>query len=131
VSTRVVLRAIMDISAPAFSSADRPRMGRSGHQGQQAPERPSAISFHPLADLGRETGTMSSLPPHWCSSFVRVVRPFLRPGLHVVRGIARRDRQGWPFRLPLFWLTIGRPRLDGPEHGATVTQAVAKAQLSS
>ena len=62
----------------------------------------SSISFHPLADLGGETGTMSLLSPDRCSSFVRAVRPFLRPGLQVVRGIARRGRQGWPSRLPLF-----------------------------
>ena len=37
------------------------------------------------------------------SSFVRAVRPFLRPGLHVVRGIARRGRQGWPSRLARLW----------------------------
>ncbi len=42
--------------------------------------------------------------PDRCSSFVRAVRPFLRPGLQVVRGIARRDRQGWPSQLPLFLL---------------------------
>jgi hypothetical protein len=33
---------------------------------------------------------MSLLSPDRCSSFVRAVRPFLRPGLQVVRGIARR-----------------------------------------
>ena len=49
-------------------------------------------------------GTMSSLSPDRRSSFVRAARPFLRPGLHVARGIARRDRQGWPSQLPLFLL---------------------------
>src|SRR5258707_11642419 len=34
------LRAIMDISAPAVSLADRPRTGHSGHQGSQAPGSP-------------------------------------------------------------------------------------------
>jgi len=46
----------MDISARAFSLADRPRTGHLGHQGSQAPGRPVLHSFHPLADLGRETG---------------------------------------------------------------------------
>src|SRR5262249_5457917 len=36
----VLLRAIMDISAPAVSLADRPRTGQRGHQGSQAPGRP-------------------------------------------------------------------------------------------
>ena len=35
-----MLRAIMDISAPAFSLADRPPTGHLGHQGSQAPGRP-------------------------------------------------------------------------------------------
>jgi len=35
-----VLRAIMDISARAFSLADRPRMGHVGHRGSHAPGRP-------------------------------------------------------------------------------------------
>jgi hypothetical protein len=40
----------------------------------------SSISFHPLADLGRKTGTMSSLSPDRCSSFVRAVSvPSSRP----------------------------------------------------
>jgi hypothetical protein len=91
----------------------------------------SSISFHPLADLGRKTGTMSSLSPDRCSSFVRAMRPFLCPGLQVVRGIARRDCQGWPSRVALPNVGVSRPRLDGREHGATLTQVGTKAQLSS
>jgi hypothetical protein len=37
---RVVLRAIMDISARAISLADRPRTGHRGHQCSHAPGRP-------------------------------------------------------------------------------------------
>src|SRR6202165_3346966 len=33
-------------------------------------------------------------------SFVRAWRPFLRPDLRVQRCAGRRDRQGWPSRLP-------------------------------
>jgi hypothetical protein len=77
----------------------------------------SSISFHPLADLGRETGTMSSLSPDQCSSFVRAMRLFLRPGLREFQGIARRGRQGWPSRLALHHIGVSRPRLDGREHG--------------
>jgi len=36
----VELRATMDISARAFSLADRPRLGQTGHQGSHAPGRP-------------------------------------------------------------------------------------------
>ena len=71
---------------------------------------------------------MSSLSPDRCSSFVRAVRPFLRPGLQVVRGIARRGRQGWPSRLALLSLSRLQASLDGSEHGATLMQAGAKAQ---
>jgi hypothetical protein len=41
------------------------------------------------------------------------------------QGTARRGRQGWPSRLAHLWLGISRPRLDGPEHGATLTQRAA------
>ena len=76
-------------------------------------------------------GAMSSLAPHRCSSFVRAMRPFLRPGLRLFRGAARRGRQGWPSRLAHLWLGISRPRLDGPEHGATLTQIGTPLDLSS
>jgi len=36
----ILLRAIMDISAHAFSLADRPRPGHLGHQCSHAPGRP-------------------------------------------------------------------------------------------
>jgi hypothetical protein len=48
-----LLRATMDISARAVSLAGRPQVGHLGHQGSHAPGRPSSISSHPLADLGR------------------------------------------------------------------------------
>ena len=57
---------------------------------------------------------MSSLAPHRCSSLVRAMRPFLRPGLRLFQGTARRGRQGWPSRLAHLWLGISRPRLGGP-----------------
>jgi hypothetical protein len=88
----------------------------------------SSISFHPLADLGRETGLCHRAL--LISSFVRAMRPFLRPGLRVLRGIARRGRQGWPSRLALHNVGVSRPRLDGPEHGATLTQVGAPSRSS-
>src|SRR5271168_2893866 len=42
---RVVLRAIMDISARAISLADRPRPGHSGHQCSHALGRPNLHLF--------------------------------------------------------------------------------------
>ena len=66
-----------------------------------------------------------------CSSFVRAMRPFLRPGLRLFQGTARRGRQGWPSRLAHLWLGTSRPRLDGPEHGATLTQIGTPSHLSS
>ena len=85
---------------------------------------------HPLADLGRKTGLCHRSLLDQCSSFVRAMRPFLRPGLRVFRGIARRGRQGWPSRLALHHVGVCRPRLDGPEHGATLTQVGAPSRSS-
>ena len=73
---------------------------------------------------------MSSLSPDQCSSFVRAMRPFPCPGMRVFRGIARRGRQGWPSRLALYDVDVSRPRLDGPEHGATLKQTGASSRSS-
>jgi hypothetical protein len=131
IGARFVLRAIMDISARAFSLADRPRMGQTGHQGSHAPGRPVlhlvSSSRRPRQENG---GLCHRSLPNQCSSFVRAMRPFLRPGLHVFRGIARRDRQGWPSRLALHNVGVSRPRLDGPEHGAPLTQVGAPSRSS-
>ena len=86
----------------------------------------SSISFSSSRRPRQENGTMSSLSPDQCSSFVRAMRPFLRPG----RGVARRGRQGWPSRLALHHVGVSRPRLDGREHGATLTQVGAPSRSS-
>ena len=49
----VVLRAIMDISAPAISLADRPQRAIRVTSVRMRREDRSSISSHPLADLGR------------------------------------------------------------------------------
>jgi hypothetical protein len=128
-----VLRATMDISAPALSLAGRPQVGHLGYQCSQAPGRPSSISSHPLADLGgnRLCLLYHRWFPYLCSSFVRAMKPFLRPGLRLFQGTARRGRQGWPSRLAHLWLGTSRPRVDGPEHGATLTQIGTPSHLSS
>ena len=123
---RVVLRAIMDISAPAVSLA---RTGHLGHQGSQAPGRP-VLHFVSSSRRPRQENVdyVIALSLINVSSLVRAVRPFLRPGLQVVRGIARRGRQGWPSGCLCSSSSVCRPRLDGPEHGATLMQAGPKAQ---
>jgi len=45
----------------------------------------------------RIPGSKQHSAPAYCLQWCR--RPFLRPGLHVVRGIARRDSQSWPSQL--------------------------------
>ena len=102
----------MDISAHAFSLADRPRTGQTGHQGSQAPGRPVLHLVSSSRRPRQENGTMSSLSPDQCSSFVRAMRPFLRPGLLSMQGAARRGCQGWPLLRPPAGFG-----LDGPEHG--------------
>ena len=100
-----VLRAIMDVSARAISLADRPRTGHSGHQCSHAPGRPILHLVSSSRRPRRETGceATSLRAPCMCSSFVRAVRPFHRPGLRLSRGAAHRGRQGWPSRLARLW----------------------------
>jgi hypothetical protein len=76
-----VLRAIMDISARAFSLADRPRSGHSGHQCSHALGRPILhfvlSSRRPrLEAVDRAT---SSLAPHIAQCLCSSQWPFLRP----------------------------------------------------
>jgi hypothetical protein len=118
----VVLRAIMDISARAFSLADRPRSGHPGHQCSHALGRPILhfvlSSRRPrLETVDRVT---SSLAPRIAQFLCSSQGPFLRPGPQNVDRVARRGGQGRPSR----WLAAGsgvaRPRLDRAEHGARI-----------
>jgi len=93
---RVVLRAIMGISAHAISLADRPRPGHSGHQCSHAPGRPISIASHPLADLGGQTDYVIGGSSFLRCSFVRAWRPFLRPDLARAGAPRARGGQGWP-----------------------------------
>jgi len=99
-----LLRAIMDISAHAVSLADRPQPGHLGHQCSHAPGRP--ILHHRLIlsqTPGRGKGSIissiasSGLLLFLCSCLAAV--PSSRPS-QVQRCAARKDRQGWPSRLP-------------------------------
>jgi hypothetical protein len=119
----VVLRAIMDISARAFSLADRPRLGHLGHQCSHAPGRPNLhlvlSSRRPRLEIvDRVT---SSLAPDIAQFLCSSQGPFLRPGLHILAGVARRSRQGRPSDCPSTGTGIARPRLDRSEHGANLT----------
>ena len=127
-----VLWATMDISARAFSLAARPQVGHRGHQCSHAPGRPVLHLVSSSRRPRRETGigAMSSLAPYRCSSFVRAMRPFLRPVLRFTSGAARRGRQGWPSRLACLWLGASRPCLGGTEHGATLKQTGTPSHLS-
>src|SRR6266436_547336 len=91
----------MDISAHAFSLADRPQVGPFGSPvfacaGKTDP--PSLLI--PLADLGwkRLIVTMSSLAPHFAQFLCSSLGPFLRPGPQNVDRVARRGGQGRPSR---------------------------------
>jgi hypothetical protein len=126
----VVLRAIMDISARAFSLPDRPQAGPFGSPGFACAGKTGPPSHFILSQTSAGNGTMSSLSPDQCSSFVRAMRPFLRPGLRVFRASRAGGRQGWPSRLALHHVGVSRPRLDGPEHGATLTQVGAPSRSS-
>ena len=90
-----VLRATMDISAPAFSLAGRPQVGHLGYQCSQAPGRPSSISSHSLADLGGNrlccyviAGSLSVQFLCSCHEAVPSSRPALVPG-HRAQGPSR------------------------------------------
>ena len=88
----VLLRAIMDISAPAVSLADRPRTGQKGHQGSHAPGRPilHLVSSSRRHSAGTDRGMRSSIVAHGRRSFVRAYGPFLRPDLHMQAHRAQR-----------------------------------------
>jgi hypothetical protein len=60
---RVVLRAIMDISARAISLADRPRRGHLGHQCSHAPGRP-ILHLVSSSRRPRRVRSLGSSPAH-------------------------------------------------------------------
>src|SRR6266576_6506570 len=91
----------MDISARAFSLADRPRLGHLGHQCSHAPGRPNSISSHPLADLGWKLliGLRHRLLLISLSSFVRAKgRSFVpahRTSIASRAGAVKAGRRAW------------------------------------
>src|SRR5260370_7190241 len=92
----------MDISARAFSLADRPRSGHSGHQCSHALGRPILhfvwSSRRPrLETVDRVT---SSLAPDIAQFLCSSQGPFLRPGPQNVDRVARGAGHGLPAPLP-------------------------------
>jgi hypothetical protein len=124
----LVLRAIMDISAHTFSLPDRPRVGHLGHQFSHAPGRPVLHLVSSSRRPRRETGigATSLLSPYRCSSFVRAMRPFLRPGLRLFGASRAGAVKAGRFSRPPAGLG-----LDGSEHGATLTQVGMTSRVSS
>jgi hypothetical protein len=77
-------------------------MGHLGHQCSHAPGRPILHRRLILSQssAGKSTDYVIDSLLVLRRSFVRAWRPFLRPDLRLQRCAARRDRQGWPSRLP-------------------------------
>src|SRR6202040_1784278 len=115
-----LLRAIMDISARAFSLPDRPRLDHLGHQCSHAPGRPNSISSHPLADLGWKLliGLCHRLLLISPSSFVRAKGrsfvPACRTSIASRAGAVKAGRRAWLAA----GSGVARLRLDRAEHGA-------------
>jgi hypothetical protein len=103
-SERVVLRAIMDISARTFSLADRPRSGHSGHQCSHALGRPNLhlVSSSRRPRLEAVDRLRHRLLLKLLSSFVRARGRSFVPTLQNVDRVARRGGQGLtcPCRFP-------------------------------
>ena len=97
----VLLQTIMDISARAFSLADRPRSGHWGSPvfacaGKTDPPSRLILSQTSAGNVDRVT---SSLAPHIAQFLCSSQGPFLRPGPQNVDRAARRGGQGRPSRL--------------------------------
>lgn len=121
-----LLRAIMDISAPAISLADRPRLGHSGHQYSQAPGRPFPPSLRSLSQtsVGNLLGVVVCyvIIQFLCSIGGRSFAPTLQ---HLLCS-ARRPCRDWPARLPCHAPDISRPYLDEVEHDAILKPVRAR-----
>jgi hypothetical protein len=103
---RIVLRATMDISAPATSLADRPQRAIWVTSARRRREDRSSISSHPLADLGGVRWSAMPLSSgSWRSMRRRIKRSSERAGSLRSPGPApersrRCVRAYWPERWP-------------------------------
>ena len=119
-----MLRAIMDISARAFSLADRPRSGHSGHQCSHALGRPilHLVSSSRRPRLETLIGLRHRLLLISRSSFVRAKGrsfvPARRTSIASRAGAVKAGRRaGLAARSG-----VARLRLDRAEHGARITR---------
>ena len=114
------LRAIMDISARAFSLPERPRLGHLGHQCSHALGRPNLhlVSSSRRPRLETVDRVTSSLAPH--SSFVRArgrsFVPARRTSIASRAGAVKAGRRAWLAA----GSSVARLRLDRAEHGARI-----------
>jgi hypothetical protein len=111
-----VLRAIMAISARAFSLADRPRLDHLGHQCSHAPGRPILHRCLILSQTSAGKGCWLRHRSFLTSpcSFVRAWRSFLCPGLRAQTRRAQRAVKAGRRAVLTSCSTAARPRLDGP-----------------
>jgi hypothetical protein len=114
----------MDISARAFSLADRPRSDHLGHQCSHAPGRPN---LHLVSSSRRPgwkllIGLRHRLLLISRSSFVRAKGrsfvPARGPSLASRAGAVKAGRRAWLAA----GSDVARPRLDRAEHGARITR---------
>src|SRR6201993_2097779 len=97
----IVLRAIMDISARAFSLADRPRLDHLGHQCSHAPGRPNLhlVSSSRRPRLETLIGLRHRLLLISLSSFVRAKGrsfvPARRTSIASRAGAVKAGRRAW------------------------------------
>jgi hypothetical protein len=119
-----VLRAIMDISARAFSLADRPRSGHWGHQCSHAPGRPilHLVSSSRRPRLETLIGLRHRLLLISRSSFVRAKdRSFVPARTTSIASRAGAVKAGRRAGLAA-GSGVARLRLDRAEHGARIKQ---------
>jgi hypothetical protein len=117
-----VLRAIMDISARAFSLADRPRLDHLGHQCSHAPGRPNLhlVSSSRRPRLEALIGLRHRLLLISLSSFVRAKDrsfvPARRTSIASRAGAVKAGRRAWLAA----GSGVASPRLDRAEHSARI-----------
>src|ERR1700733_3482967 len=130
----------MDISARAFSLADRPRLDHLGHQCSHALGRPNLhlVSSSRRPRLEAVDRVTSSLAPRIAQFLCSSQGPFLRPGPQNVDRVARRGGNGRT--IPLAVIANGHrerpqlpkvtPGLAGVASFSTLNANVSPARIS-
>ena len=139
----VVLRAHHGYQRACVLITGQASTDHLGHQVSRAPGRPNLHLLFILSQTSAgKRGLCHRSLPISASSCVRAVKPFLRPGLHIVRGIARivgvreaevanrllAARSLMPRRPPSLTSTVcgdplpGRSALDRPRDQRTIEE---------